>query len=435
MAYLTLAHTAYGSLRGEDIGTAGVFKGIPYAAPPVGALRWKRPQPPAPWKGVRPAKEFGPRCPQHFSQPGSFYYKEFYETEGERCWSEDCLYLNVWTPAETAAERLPVLFWIHGGAFAHGSGCEIEFDGPGFPRAVLVTINYRCNALSFFNHPWLDAETEDGCSGNYGLYDQLAALQWTRENIAAFGGDPDNITVFGQSAGARSVQMLISSPLARGSFHKAILESGGGFGNAIMQKDREEGAKLSQELIDALGAKSLEELRRADVWEIVRLSDELSSRFRPIIDGRFLPDTLENIAKSGQAADIPTLLGSCLDEGGGDSAARYAADTHNWCRNQAALGRTAPYLYLFDRKMPGDNHGAFHAADLWYVFGTLSRCWRPLDERDEALSRIMREYWQNFAASGDPNGEGLPHWPSCTASGCDALTGQLLGLDVRTVQF
>lgn len=427
MAHLTIAETKYGSLLGEDIGTAGVFRGIPYAAAPVGDLRWKRPVPPAPWRGVRKALDFAPSCPQHRSKPGTFYYKEFYTHEEDKCWSENCLYLNIWTPAESADEKLSVLFWIHGGGFSHGSGWEVEFDGPGFPSAVLVTVNYRCNALGFFNHPWLDAETEDGLSGNYGLYDQLAALWWTRENIEAFGGDPDNITIFGQSAGAMSVQMLLSSSLARGEFSKAILQSGGGFGGFALQNDRESGAKLAQEMIDALGVHSLEELRQVDVWRIVELSSCLSNSFRPIIDGRFLPDTPENIAKAGLTADVPTLLGSCLNEMSADTARLFRLGNENWCRNQAALGRTAPYLYLFDRQMPGDDAGAFHSAELWYVFATLDQCWRPLDERDQELSRIIRGYWANFAATGDPNGMGLPHWPPCVGEG---PVEQVLGLDV-----
>lgn len=423
---MTLAQTRYGILSGEALSeTSSVFRGIPYAAPPVGQLRWKRPQPPIPWKGIREAVSFSAICPQHRMKPGSFYHTEFYAGKDQVMQSEDCLYLNIWTPAQSPEERCPVLFWIHGGAFAHGSGSEIEFDGANFNQlgVILVTINYRCNALGFLTHPWLDAETEDGCSGNYGCYDQIAALDWVRENITAFGGDPDNITIFGQSAGAMSVQTLISSPLAQGKFSKVIMQSGGGFGGLSLGCTKEQGAALAQEIIDRLGVSSLEELRQVDAWKLVELSDQLSGRLCPVVDGRLLPDSHEALARSGKVADVPYLLGSCQDEMGPESARRFAAGNYKWCKNQYALHRRAPYLYWFNRQMPGDDDaGAFHSSELWYVFGTLDRCWRPMTEADYQLSRIISNYWANFAKTGNPNAEGLPEWSPCLAGTPTELT-------------
>ena len=216
----TIITTQQGAVQGalsQDQQTV-IFRGVPYAQPPVGALRFRRPQEHAPWEGVRDCTAFGPRCPQADLASMDFYGKEFYRGLPDNE-SEDCLYLNIWTPASaTAQSRLPVLFWIHGGAFLHGCGSEKEFDGEGFAKkgVILVTINYRVNAFGFFAHPALEEETEEGVSGNYGIFDQIFALDWVQQNIAAFGGDPDAITLAGQSAGCMSVQTILSSPLARG---------------------------------------------------------------------------------------------------------------------------------------------------------------------------------------------------------------------------
>lgn len=428
---MNIAHTKYGSLSGvKESESCTAFRGIPYAAPPTGDLRWKRPQPPIPWTGVRKAWEYGPCCPQIRALPGSFYHKEFYQKDDSVVQSEDCLYLNVWTPAESPDEGLPVLFWIHGGAFDHGSGSELEFDGARFSElgVILVTINYRCHALGFLCHPWLDAETEDGCSGNYGLYDQIAALDWVRENIRAFGGDPRNITIFGQSAGAMSVQDLVVSPLAAGKFEKVIMQSGGGIDGLRLDGDRQTAAASAEKLIRKLGVSSLEELRKVDPWTLAKTCRELQPEagFYPIVDGRLLPDTPAALARAGRVPDVPYLLGSCQDEMGGETARLFAAGNRGWCSNQHALGRRAPYLYWFNRQMPGDDAGAFHSAELWYVFGMLSRCWRSLTEADHELGRVISCYWANFAACGDPNGDGLPLWLPCTAESATELT---LGLE------
>lgn len=424
---MTVVHTQCGDLAGDSCEGYAVFRGVPYAAPPTGALRWKKPQPPIPWRGVREALTFPPACPQSRSPAGSFYHKEFYAENGGQMQSEDCLYLNIWTPAETAEEKLPVMVWIHGGAFTHGSGAEMEFDGEAFCKrgVILVTLNYRCGALGFLCHPWLE---EDGVSGNYGIYDQIAALDWVRENIEGFGGDPDNITVFGQSAGAMSVQTLISSPLAVGRFHKAIMQSGGGFGGFGLSKSREEALEMGKAFVEKLGFSSPKELYQADPWLLVDACKEFPHFCCPVIDGVLLPDSHEALAKAGRIADIPYLLGSCKKEMGGDTARLFAEGNYNFCRCQHRLGRKAPYLYYFDRQMPGDGAGAFHSAELWYVFGTVKRCWRPMTDADYELAETIGSYWANFARTGDPNGEGLPHWEPCEEGAPSQLR---LGLSVK----
>ena len=240
-----------------------VYKGIPYAAPPVGDLRWKKPQPVQPWQGVRKCDKWGDASLQGGQEKGSFYWKEFYQ-DGNPPMSEDCLYLNVWTPAagQTDAD-LPVMFWIHGGAFQNGFGHEIEFDGDAMAKkgVVLVTINYRLGMCGFLAHPLLTAENDGKGSGNYGLFDQLAALKWVKKNIASFGGNPDNVTVFGQSAGAGSVQALISSPLAKGYIQRAIIQSGGGLGGIISTRSLADAEKPGKAMWDASGMTTLEQMR------------------------------------------------------------------------------------------------------------------------------------------------------------------------------
>ena len=261
----TIVTVKEGALEGafSDDKQSVIFKGVPYAAPPVGELRWKRPQPHAKWEGVRPALEFSAKAPQADLSKMGLYGKEFYSDENLKR-SEDCLYLNIWTPASAQpGDKLPVFFWIHGGAFTHGSGAEKEFDGEQFARngVVFVSINYRVGALGFFAHPELDAENPEGISGNYGIYDQVAAIDWVYENIAAFGGDPDCITAAGQSAGCMSVQTLISSDLTRGKIKRAVLQSAGGLGGLSHDISIEMRVKSSKELMEKLGAKNIEEMR------------------------------------------------------------------------------------------------------------------------------------------------------------------------------
>lgn len=397
-----------------------IFKGVPYAEPPVGALRWKRPQPKTPWTGVRPAVEFSAKPHQADLTREGFYAKEFYTDEQiER--SEDCLYLNIWTPADAQpGDKLPVFFWVHGGAFLHGCGAEKEFDGEQFARngVILVTINYRVGALGFFAHPDLAAENPEGISGNYGIYDQIAALTWCRQNIASFGGAPDNITAAGQSAGCMSVQILISSPLTKGMIRRAILQSGGGLNGLNRDFSQASRESVSKKLMEALGASTIEEMRAipgekiAEVQYTIRAEDGLC--WTPVVDGVLLTAPVDDVARAGGAHDIDYMIGSTGDDIGADTR-RLEYSAVYWAKNQLALGRRPAYLYFFDRKLPGDDAGAFHSAELWYEFHTLDRAWRPWEPCDRALEKAVSTYWANFARCGDPNGAGLPHWRPYTA--------------------
>ena len=392
-----------------------IFKGVPYAEPPVGALRWKRPQPKTPWTGVRPAVEFSAKAHQADLTREGFYAKEFYTDEKiER--SEDCLYLNIWAPADAQpGDKLPVFFWVHGGAFLHGCGAEKEFDGEQFARngVILVTINYRVGA-----HPDLAAENPEGISGNYGIYDQIAALTWCRQNIASFGGDPDNITAAGQSAGCMSVQILISSPLTKGMIRRAILQSGGGLNGLNRDFSQASREAVSKKLMEALGASTIEEMRAipgekiAEVQYTIRAEDGLC--WTPVVDGVLLTAPVDDVARAGGAHDIDYMIGSTGDDIGADTR-RLEYSAVYWAKNQLALGRRPAYLYFFDRKLPGDDAGAFHSAELWYEFHTLDRAWRPWKPCDRALEKAVSTYWANFARCGDPNGAGLPHWRPYTA--------------------
>ncbi len=391
-----------------------IFKGVPYAEPPVGALRWKRPQPKTPWDGVRPAKEFSAKAPQADLTREGFYAKEFYTEETiER--NEDCLYLNIWAPAEACCEKLPVFFWIHGGAFLHGCGAEKEFDGEQFAKngVIMVSINYRVGALGFMAHPELAAENDEGISGNYGIYDQAAALNWVYENISAFGGDPENITVAGQSAGCMSVQVLISSPLTKGKIRRAVLQSGGGINALSRGLDMEGRIETSKKLMEALGVDTIEAMRAVPAEKIAEVQYTILApgglAWTPVIDGVVLLDTTDDAAINGDVHDIDYMIGSTGDDIGAD-VRMLEKSAVNWAENQLKLGRKPSYLYYFNRKLPGDDAGAFHSCELWYVFHTLDRAWRPWEPCDLELEKIVSTYWANFAKTGDPNGEGLPVW-------------------------
>lgn len=413
-----------------DAGRAVVYKGIPYAAPPVGDLRWRKPQPAEPWQGVRECSEFGPASMQGDQDKRSFYYREFFSA-GDPERSEDCLYLNVWTPANVRpSAKLPVMLWIHGGAFSGGFGHEMEFDGEAFARreVILVTINYRLGMCGFMAHPLLAAENGGKGSGNYGLFDQLAALQWVRRNIRAFGGDPDNITVFGQSAGACSVQALISSPLTEGLISKAIIQSGGGLNGPLAAMPRANLEKTGEALWNSAGMTTLEEMRACPperFGEIVSAYGKSTGRYvHPYwvtVDGELLTRPLHEAALAGEELDIPYMIGYNKN----DMSPEVMKDAAvNWSLLLEKQGRTPAYVYAFTRDMPfypdelrmeGDEHtGAFHSAELWYVFGTLGRSKRQFTEADYDLSERMVAYWTNFAKSGDPNGGGLPAWKPCT---------------------
>ena len=415
-----------------DAEGVAVYKGIPYAAPPVGDLRWKQPQPVQPWQGVRKCDKFGAASLQGGQEEGSFYWKEFYQ-DGNPEMSEDCLYLNVWTPAAGKDSRLPVMFWIHGGAFQNGFGHEIEFDGDAFAKkgVVLVTINYRLGMCGFLAHPLLTAENGGKGSGNYGLFDQLAALKWVKENIAAFGGNPDNITVFGQSAGAGSVQSLISSPLTKGYIQRAIIQSGGGLGGIISTKSLADVAATGKAMWDASGMTTLEQMRAcpADRFQEIMMNYMKQQKtfngmpYSPCVDGELLTASVYEAAISGQELDIPYMIGYTSGDLGPDRMKKSAVD---WSLLLEKQGRKPAYVYCFSRDLPGEDlkapngspimPGAFNSSELWYVFGTLDKCWRPMEKGDYELSERMVSYWTNFAKTGNPNGEGLPEWKPCTGS-------------------
>ena len=404
-------------LHSED-GKTVIFRGVPYAQPPVGDLRFRRPQEHEPWDGVLPCKEFPNRCPQADLTQMGFYAKEFYDDMVPPC-GEDCLYLNIWTPADASPDsKLPVLFWIHGGAFLHGCGSEKEFDGEGFAKkgVILVTINYRVNVFGFFGHPELERENPEHVSGNYGILDQLFALGWVRENIAAFGGDPEKITLAGQSAGCMSVQTLISSPLSEGMMRGAILQSGGGIRAMGETAGKEKIWEISQRLMEHLQVTSVAQLREIPADKLVEAAYAVNGEglgWTPHRDGWLLPASTDELAETGKIHDINYMIGCTGDDFGGDP--RLKESCARWCENQLKLGRTPSYLYLFDRKLPGDDAGSFHSSDLWYVFETYPRCWRPWEERDIALSKEMSAYWANFVKTGDPNGEGIPLWKPYTS--------------------
>lgn len=429
-----------------------VFKGIPYAAPPVGDLRWRAPQPVTPWEGVRLANEYSAIEVQKRDE--DFYTKEFYNNPEEQ--SEDCLYLNIWTPAESADAKLPVMFWIHGGGFSCGYASEPEFDGEGFCKrgVILVTMNYRMHALGFLAHPEMTKEN-GGASGNFGLLDQIAALKWVSRNIAAFGGDPDNITIFGQSAGAASVQALVCSPLTKGLMKRAILQSGGGLwphGNARSFLSLKEAEQIGVEFMKGLGANSLEEMRKIPAETIIDFVRANHAYLGLINDGYSLTADPSQTMFEGKNHDLDYMLGCNEDEGQaftppvktindlrkaavvnfGDKADdllkagnittdaeaeaffktshRLISATHGFAERQEENGKKAPYLYFFTRRLPGDDLGSFHSAELWFVFQTLERCWRPFTGVDFDLSNTMADYYANFAKTGNPNGNGHPEW-------------------------
>jgi para-nitrobenzyl esterase len=443
------------------------YKGIPYAAPPVGELRWKEPQPVTPWEEVRPCKEYGPSCPQ--PESSTFAMSRVEKT------AEDCLYLNVWTPAQSPQERLPVMVWIHGGGFTTGAGSLPVYDGRNLAKkgVVVVTINYRLGLLGFMAHPLLSAESPHGVSGNYGLLDQIAALQWVQRNIAVFGGNPDCVTVFGESAGGASICDLLTSPLAEGLFHRAIVESGGftSFGvptdksNETLGVAEMKGKEISRGLgcdkaddeLAALRSKTPQELIEA--LQQVELDGLSNMSIGPVVDGWVLPGFPFELFASGQQHEVPLLIGTNADEGNlfllnreitsqqyefvinylykdyaGEVRALYPAATNEQAK--AALSRiftemgfasgskfaavcmaesgTPAFLYKYTRT-PSDPRyqylGSTHALEIPYVFGN-KIVEGEVDPVDQSLSQAMMTYWTNFAATGDPNGEGVPPWPS-----------------------
>ena len=452
-----LVKSAPGSLRGKLInnGRVQAFLGIPYAAPPIGALRWKAPQPPAHWRGVRDATRFGAHCYQTRQ-----FADMIFQDSGP---SEDCLFLNVYAPADaTGKSKLPVMFWIHGGGYQGGSGSEPRQNGDFLPSkgVVLVTINYRLGVFGFLATPVL-AKEGGGAAGNYGLLDQLAALQWVHANIAAFGGDPGNITIFGESAGSFSVSLMMAAAPARGLFAKAIGESGGELDVGTPQTPSSQQVERQDQVwVDSLGIDiaHLRELPPGIILAAAQRKD--APRFWPTVDGRYLTQPVAVTYAAGQQAHVPLLAGWNRDEMSGlardmtadkwkayveknfaahgadflkaypgasdEQAVRSAIDfnsdsfiafsTWRWIQAQVRTGESPVYRYHFMLPAPPSKFHpgsfAFHSDDIEYVFGTLDTrpgaVWRP---EDRALSNAIMTYWTNFARSGNPNGAGVPQWP------------------------
>ena len=433
------------------------FKGIPFAAPPVSNLRWQPPQPIAKWKGVRLAHDFGPHCEQ-----STTYNDMVFHDPGP---SEDCLTLNIWAPTGAKPGSLPVMIWIYGGGYTSGSTSENRQDGQflAHRNVIVVSMNYRLGIFGFFSHPELTAESAHHASGNYGLMDQAAAIAWVKRNIAPFGGDPNNLTLFGESAGSFSVSAQMASPLAKDLLAKAIGESGAPFFSSglsfppLLQSEQID-ANFAQ---SAFGTSKLADLRKLSPEDLIKAATAKSSppppRFGPNIDGYFLPDSVPNLYAAGKQAHIPLLAGWNADEGRptvlfakpqptaasftaqavhdfGDrapeflrvypatsdaialaSAGDFAGDrfiafsTWRWLEAQTLTGNAPVYRYFFTLGSPGDqNHstamGAFHSDDIEYVFGTLDSrpgaIWRP---EDRQLSNLIGQYWTNFARTGNPN--------------------------------
>jgi para-nitrobenzyl esterase len=424
------------------------FKGVPYATAPVGPLRWRPPQAVASWTGVRRAYANGPISLQ--------IHKPEDNGVGPLPMSEDCLTLNVWAPAERGEKPTPVMVWIHGGGFVNGSATAALYDGANLARdgVVVVGVNYRLGRLGFFAHPLLSADQPDELKGNYALMDQIAALEWVKRNIAAFGGDPGDVTIFGESAGGMSINRLMISPLARGLFQKAIAQSGAG---------REPGTPLAkaeqqgQAFIESLNiaASSTEALRAIDADAIMAAGDpDVGAGWGPIIDGKLLTEDVTTAFAAGRQARVPYLAGSNALEfpipaKAFDAAFNRMANLPNAAR--AALAAAYPgeeafkdhaisdlifteparhlaalhaqsgepaFLYRFSvlsKSVEDQLKGAPHAAERQYVFRTLNASTWPTDARDEAAAEVISAYWLAFARTGDPNGDGRPAWPTYAA--------------------
>jgi para-nitrobenzyl esterase len=450
-------------------GDIHIFKGIPFAAPPIGDLRWKAPQPVPSWKGVLKCERFGPSPMQNKPIPFGVY------TDGylipEKPISEDCLYLNVWTGAKTAGDRRPVLVYIYGGGFiSGGTGCPI-YDGEAMARkgVVFISIGYRVGIFGFLCHPWLTAESEHQASGNYGLMDQIAALRWVKENIAAFGGDPSNVTIAGESAGSISVNCLVASPLARGLFGRAIGESG-----AAVTRGITSAASLKE--IEQVGQETTTKLKVADLQALRALPAEqlLAANFQrgPVVDGYVIPAPVGEIFRKHEYNPCDLLTGWNEDDyflyGPPQTAAQFrqqlqqlygaAADSvlhfypapddataltsqqrlsrdllfgvqnYPWANLQASDTTHRVFLYRFRRRLPATGElakfGAFHGGEIVYAYDNLSAFSRPWEAVDHQLAETMSDYWINFARTGNPIGSPatnsanshLPAWPSYTLS-------------------
>ena len=426
---LEIVKSKYGLLKSvrSNKGYA-LFRGIPYAKAPVGELRFKAPEEPDSWEGIRACDSYGPACMQYdrwakasddINDGDEHPYVHIENYPYPPKMSEDCLYLNIYTPAQNENDRLPVLMYIHGGGCQQWYGSDYEYCGDEFCRngCILVTINYRLNVFGFFTHPDLAKESEYGSSGNYGLLDQIRALRWVYENIEAFGGDKDNITVFGQSSGGRSTLALLCSPLTRGMIRRVSIQSAGGLGRFMSDRSKQESEKLGQKFMELCGCQSIEELRKLPAEKLRDVNDILgfAGGFNIHTDGYVLKeDVEESILNDHIPHEVDIIIGCTADEGENGKRPQFGVNMYEQIRKFCEVyhHNTSKdiYLYVFDRKQPGDEAGVPHSCDNRYQFCSLDGSWRPYEEKDYELAKKMNRYWSNFALKGDPNGQGLEQW-------------------------
>lgn len=447
-----------GQIQGvtTDIKGVTVYRGIPYAAPPIGENRWRAPQPVIPWEGVKVCDTFGHPPFQGAHYPGNYTTEWGYGDEAP--YSEDCLYLNVWTTASGQPEKkLPVAIWIFGGGMREGWGSEPEFDGQEWAAkdVVLVSFNYRVGPFGFFAHPLLSAEDPEHATGNWGTLDQIEVMKWVQRNIAQFGGDPDNVMIFGQSAGGRSTKFLSASPLTKGLYKKAVIMSASGLqlpretpaapaagarpagmpagfsmpmmmpqqGNTTLAQAEES----TKEVCDWANLTTLRQMRAAGTETIYALGTIYSqvtgkrsvltaSPIAPYIDGYVLPESFDDACLDGSLNDVDYMIGYTLNDAG-----NMSGQIKDFCLNREKIGTHKSYAYQFARPLPDDGShpedrlsGAFHSSDLWFVFKSLKHCWRPWTQGDWDLSEKMLTAWSNFAKYGDPNGPDGGEWAPFT---------------------
>jgi para-nitrobenzyl esterase len=448
-----------GTLQGITEEGLTVYKGIPFAAPPIGELRWKAPQPLIKWEGVRVADKFAPGPMQGGNPPSGK--------------SEDCLYLNVWSPAKSAKDKIPVLVWIYGGGFGAGATSETVYSGEKLANkgVVLVSIAYRVGQLGFLAHPELSAESPSHTSGNYGLLDMIAGLQWIQKNISKIGGDPTQVTIFGESAGGIAVSMLCASPLAKGLFHGAISQSGGSFGPPRVTTYPGENMKYLKDA-EATGTDWVKTTGTASIAELRKLpADKLPpGRGWPIIDGYVIPDDQHDLYEAKKYNDVPILVGYNSDEGrsfsppktseeyitnvkkrygkfaddlikaypvGESTVPKTARDlardaafgwqTWSWAKLQSITGKSKIFYYYFDqhpeyaKDSPRYGFGSPHGQEVAYVFQHVNPSDPNASSTDETISDVMSTYWTNFAKRGDPNGSGVPAWPAFSDAKPDVM--------------
>ncbi|MES3022816.1 MAG: carboxylesterase family protein [Pseudomonadota bacterium] len=474
-----------GALAGVPSADPGVtvFKGVPFAAPPVGPLRWKPPVAPAKWTGVRAADKYGSSC----MQKG---HGEAGQAGDQAENSEDCLYLNVWTPAKSATEKLPVMVWLYGGAFHSGSSAAPGFEAVGLASkgAIVVVINYRLGMLGFLTSPELDAESPHKVSGNYGMLDQIESLKWVKRNIAAFGGDPKRVTIFGQSAGGGSVQFLAVMPQARGLFQRAIAQSGtmdSGdpliWQGAMSYRTLKEAETNHWHYLRGIGIDSMAKLRALPAEQIIKLPPpqfpDYPPFFSPVLDGHVMPSSYKEAWARHKQADVPFMVGTAAEDLSGKpifkttlaayrqwAQQKFAHMTDEFIRlypasndEEAGLAqnlafhdqnriskvgwanayqkgvRSKLFIYFWNHPWPGQEaRGAFHGSEIPYIMGSLPSVKQPWTDRDREISGMMTQYWANFAATGNPNGKGLVEWPVFTPAG--TKTTMQLGDDSGAIE-